>query len=114
MDGVKENLSEIKGNVKKYIETNIDYFQLWGFKITTRALSLLLKVFLLSLFLLLSLILLSFALAFAIGEHFQSYTLGFASVGVIYILVSLILYFFGRAFIDSTVIRKFSDIFFKD
>ena len=111
---VKENIDDIKVNTKSFVDANLDYFTLLGFKITTKASSLIIKIILLSLFLLLSLIFLSFALAYAIGTCIESYALGFLIVGGIYILISLILYFKGGSFIDKPMIRTFSEIFFND
>ena len=113
-DKVKENIDDIKVNTRSFVDANLDYFTLLGFKITTKASSLIVKIILLSLFLLLSLIFLSFALAYAIGIWIENNALGFLIVGGIYILISLILYFKGGNFIDRPMIKTFSEIFFND
>ena len=114
IDKVKNNIDDIKLNAKSYIDSNIDYFTLLGFKITTKASSFIIKIILLSLFLLLSLTFLSFSFAFAIGTWIDSYAIGFLIVGSIYILISLLLFFKGGSFIDKPMLKTFSDIFFND
>nr|WP_317632048.1 phage holin family protein [uncultured Flavobacterium sp.] len=114
INNIKDNIEDIKVHTKQYIDTNIEYYTLLGFKITTKASSFLIKIVLLSLFLLLSLMFLSFAIAFAIGNWVDSYSLGFLIVGGIYLLISLILFYKGGRFIDKPMLKTFSEIFFND
>ncbi|MDN3708581.1 competence protein [Myroides ceti] len=109
---IKQSFEEIKQETKAFLDSNIDYYQLWAFKITTKATGLVLKIFVLSLLLLLALLFLSFAAAFAIGSALDSTTLGFLIIGGTYLLVCLFIYSFRRKLIDHSMIRKFSDIFF--
>ena len=106
------NFEELKSEAKSFLDTNIDYYQLWAFKVTTKASGLVLKIFILSLLLLLALLFLSFAGAFAIGSALNSNTLGFLIVGGIYVLLSFTVLYFRKRVLDPLVIKKFSDIFF--
>jgi len=109
---IKQNFEDIKQEAKSFIDSNVDYYQLWAFKITTKATSLVLKIFVLSLLLLLALLFLSFAAAFAIGSALESNTFGFLIIGGLYLLVCVLIYSFRRKLIDHLMIKKFSDIFF--
>lgn len=111
---IKNNFSEIKSETKAFIDTNLDYYQLLGFKITSRALGLILKIFAITLFLSIALLFLSFALAFAIGKELDSTTLGFLIVAAIYVLFAILIYIFRRILIEIPILKKFSDIFFND
>ncbi|HUH25213.1 MAG TPA: phage holin family protein [Flavobacterium sp.] len=111
---IKNNFSEIKSEAKAFLETNLDYYQLLGFKISSRALGLILKIFALALFLSIGLLFLSFAAAFAIGNSLESNTLGFLIVGGIYVVLAFIIYLFRKSLIDIPILKKFSDIFFND
>ena len=98
---IKYNFSEIKSEAKRFLDTNLDYYQLLGFKITSRALGLIFKIFVITLFLSIALMFLSIAGALAI-------------VGGIYILFAIIIYLCRKALIDIPILKKFSDIFFND
>lgn len=111
---IKNNFSEIKSEAKDYLETNIDYYQLLGFKISSRALGLILKIFALTLFLSIALLFLSFAAAFAIGKQLDNNTYGFLIIGGVYLLFALLVYIFRKVLIDIPILKKFSDIFFND
>ena len=109
---VKNNLHEMKSEAKNFLETNIDYYSLLGFKVASKATGFILKIFALSLFAVLALFFLSFAAAFAIGKALDSNTLGFLIVGGIYIVALLIVYVIREAIIDLPILKKFSKIFF--
>lgn len=109
---VKNNLQSIKSEAKAFLDTNIDYYSLFGFKVASKATGFLLKVFVLSLFGGMALFFLSFAAAFAIGKALDSNTLGFLIVGGIYIILAIIIYSLRKAIIDIPILKKFSDIFF--
>lgn len=111
-EDIKNNFSEIKSEARGFFETNLDYYQLLGFKISSRALALMFKIFALTLFLSLSLLFLSFAAAFAIGDCLESNMLGFLIIGGVYIILTLVIYIFRKSLIDIPILKKFSDIFF--
>lgn len=113
-EDIKDKFSEIKSEAKAFLDTNLDYYQLLGFKISSRALGLILKIFALTLFLSIGLLFLSFAAAFAIGHSLQNNTLGFLIVGGIYIVIAYLVYVFRKSLIDIPILKKFSDIFFND
>lgn len=109
---VKNNLQSMKSEAKAFLETNIDYYSLLGFKVVSKATGFLLKVFAISLFVAIALFFLSFAAAFAIGKALDSNTLGFLIIGTIYIVLAFIVYAMRKVIIDIPILKKFSDIFF--
>src|SRR5690554_2869258 len=111
---IKEHINDIKSEAKQFIETNLDYYQLLGFKISTKALALMFRIFGITLLLSLALIFLSFAAAYAIGTELESITLGFLIVGALYIILVALLYKFRKSLIDIPILKKFSDIFFNN
>jgi len=111
-EDLKSNLHEMKSEAKAYIETNIDYYSLLGYKVVAKATGFILKIFALSLFAVLSLFFLSFAAAFAIGKALDSNTYGFLIVGGFYIAVAIIIYLMRKILIDIPILKKFSRIFF--
>lgn len=109
---IKENFNEIKADARAFLDHNVDYYQLLGLKITSKAFGFILKIFLLALFLSIALLFISFAGAFAIGAALDSHTLGFLIIGGIYFIFSLLVYLLRRTLIDIPVVKKFSDIFY--
>lgn len=111
-EDVKEHLQDMKSEAKAFLDANIDYYSLLGFKVVSKATGFILKIFALSLFAALSLLFLSFAAAFAIGRALDSNTFGFLIVGGFYIVAAAIIYTMRKAIIDIPVLKKFSKIFF--
>ncbi|UYW00978.1 hypothetical protein K5I29_10815 [Flavobacterium agricola] len=111
---IKENIADLKENSKQYLDASVEYYSLLGFKITAKAAILLFKCIVLSLFGLLSLLLLSFAAAYAIGQCFTNYAIGFVIVGVFYLVVIMFLYFYGSKLFEKPIIKALSEIFYKD
>lgn len=109
---VKNHLHDMKSEAKAFLDANIDYYSLLGFKIVSKATGFILKIFALSLFVALSLLFLSFAAAFAIGKALDSNTYGFLIVGGFYIVTAIIIYNLRKVIIDIPVLKKFSKIFF--
>lgn len=111
---IKKHIADIKTEAKQFIETNLDYYQLLGFKISAKALALMFRIFGIALFSTLALIFLSFAAAFAIGSSLESVTLGFLIVGAVYLILVALLYTFRKTLIDIPILKKISDIFFNN
>ncbi len=111
-EDLKNNLHEVKSEAKAFLETNIDYYSLLGFKVASKATGFILKIFALSLFAVLALFFLSFAAAFAIGKVLDSNTYGFLIIGGFYILAAIVSYSLRNVLIDIPILKKFSKIFF--
>nr|WP_297308169.1 competence protein [uncultured Flavobacterium sp.] len=111
---LKEDFEKIKVDAKAFIDQNIEYYQLLGLKISCKAFSLILKIFLLALFLSIALLFISIASAFALGNLLESYTLGFLIIGGIYLLVTAIVYLNRNKLIDLPVIKKLSEMFYEN
>jgi len=47
-DEIKENAEDLKQEVKKLIDANLNYYKLWGFKILMKSTTMMLKLFLLA------------------------------------------------------------------
>lgn len=111
---LKEDFEKIKVDAKAFIDQNIEYYQLLGLKISCKAFSLILKIFLLALFLSIALLFISIASAFALGNLLESYTLGFLIISGIYLLVTAIVYLNRNKLIDLPVIKKLSEMFYEN
>jgi hypothetical protein len=56
----------------------------------------------------------SVAAAFAFSTYFGSFTLGFLTVGGIYLVLTILVFFIKEKFVEGPILEKFSEIFFND
>lgn len=113
-DELKENTQQIQEEAKAYLESTIQYYKLWGFKIMMKSTKMIVKVFLLSFFLMMFLIFGSISAALAIGEALESMWLGFLLVAGVYFILILLLLFVRSKLIERQILRKCSTILLHD
>lgn len=111
---LKENAEDIQDNLKNLIDSNVAYYKLWLFKVLMKSTTLLLKVVLMVVLFTLFLLFASVALALYLGELLHSNVLGFLSVGGIYIVLLLIVFFMKDEIVEGRVLEKFSKVFFNE
>ncbi len=110
---LKENLQQMHGQTKEYIDSNLAYYKLWLFKVITKSVTSLFKLLLIGLALVMLLVFFSIAAALAIGFALDNLVYGFLIIGGVYLMLTLIIYAL-RSKIDQPIIRKFSEIFYND
>ena len=110
---LKENTEAIQENAKAFIETNIAYYKLWGFKVAMKSTTLILKFFLIAMCLMIVLLFISIAGAMALGQLFGSYPIGFLAVAGVYLFLALLLFLVKDKIVEGPILEKFSEIFFK-
>jgi ABC-type multidrug transport system fused ATPase/permease subunit len=111
---LKDNVEDIQENAKAYIENNIAYYKLWGFKVAMKSTTLILKFVLIAICLMIVLLFISVAGALAIGESLNSYVLGFLTVAGIYMILVFLLFLIKDKIVEGPILQKFSEIFFND
>jgi len=111
---LKENTEAIQENAKAFIEANISYYKLWGFKVAMKSTTLMLKFFLIAMCLMIVLLFISIAGAMALGQLLGSYPLGFLAVAGIYLVLALLLFLVKDKIVEGPILEKFSEIFFND
>lgn len=111
---LKENTEAIQENAKAYIESSLAYYKLWGFKVAMKSTTLILKFFLIAICMMIVLLFVSIAGAFALGNLFNSYPLGFLCVAGIYLVLALLLFLVKDKIVEGPILEKFSEIFFND
>lgn len=111
---IKENLDDIKSNSEEFINTSLDYYRLWGFKITAKAGSKFMTLLLVCLFVMMSLLFLSLFAAYALAACLESTALGFLIVAAFYMLISVLAYLFRKPLVEKPFLRKLSEIIFND
>ena len=85
-----------------------------GFKVAMKSTTLMLKFFLIAICLMIVLLFVSIAGAFALGNLFNSYPLGFLAVAGIYLVLALLLFLVKDKIVEGPILEKFSEIFFND
>ena len=113
-ENIKESTEEVQEKVKDVVDSNIAYYKLWLFKVATKSATVLLKMLLLAFFLVMFLFFSSIALALVLGKLFENSILGFLTVGGLYLVLMFIVYFVKEKIVESTILKKFSRIFFND
>ena len=111
---LKENTDAIQENAKAYIDSSIAYYKLWGFKVAMKSTTMLLKFLLIAICISIVLLFVSIAGAFALGNLFGSYPLGFLAVAGIYLVLALLLFLVKDKIVEGPILEKFSEIFFND
>jgi len=114
LDELKQGAEEIQENIKAYVETNLAYYKLWGFKVAVKSTTLMLKFFLIVFCLTLILLFISIAGALAIGRFLDDYVLGFLSIAGVYVVFAFLLFLLKDKIMAGPIIERFSDIFFKE
>ncbi|WP_300564987.1 competence protein [Flavobacterium sp.] len=113
-ENIKESAEEIQEKVKDVLDSNVAYYKLWLFKVATKSATVLLKMLLSAFFLVMFLFFSSIALALFLGKQFENNMLGFLAVGGMYLVLMFIVYFLKEKIVESTILEKFSRIFFND
>lgn len=111
---LKENSENIQDQAKVYLESQMAYYKLWGFKVAMKSTTLIFKFTLILLGLSMVLLFGSVAAGFAFSALFGSYALGFLTVGGIYLVITVLLFFVKDKFVEGPILEKFSEIFFND
>ena len=112
MSSITDQIQEFQEASKSYIETTIEFHRLRLFKGLTLFLSSSVHKLLSILFITLSAIFLSTALAFLLGEIWESYAMGFFAVGTFYFIIFLLVLLLTKKKIETNVIQRTSKKFF--
>ncbi len=110
---IKENAEDLKQEVKNLIETNLNYYKLWGFKIVMKSTTMMLKLFLLAVMLTIVTVFFSIALALGIGYWLDNFAYGFLIVGLIYLILAIVVYYVQDKIVEGPMLSRFSKIFLK-
>ena len=113
-DELKENTEEMQAQAKAYLESNLAYYKLWGFKKAMTLTTMILKFTIILLCFSMVLLFCSVAAAFAIGNYLGSLTLGFLVIAGVYLICTGLLFLIKDKIVEGPILEKFSEIFFND
>ncbi len=94
-----------------YIKSSEKYFKLKFFEQYSLTLSLLVKLAIITAFLFMAIMFLCFSAAIALGTLFNNLALGYLTIGVVFILLTILVFSLRRK-IDNKVIQSLSNNFF--
>lgn len=113
-DKIKEHGENIQDQAHSYLESSVAYYKLWGFKVAMKSTTMILKFTLILLCFSMVLLFGSIGAAFAIGDYFDSFAIGFLIVGGFYLVATFLLLFVKEKVIEGPILEKFSEIFFNE
>ncbi|HSD14168.1 MAG TPA: hypothetical protein VLB74_05940 [Flavobacterium sp.] len=113
-ENLKQKAEDIQGNLKNAIDSSVEYYKLWLFKIFMKSTTMVVRVLLVLVFFLFFLFFASMGLALYLGNLMDNTILGFITVSVIYLLLAFIAYLIKDKIVEGSVLEKFSKIFFNE
>ena len=114
LNELKETARTLPTEVESTVNSHLEYYKLYIFRIIVKTTMGFVSLFVMSLFLLIIAFFLACASAFAIGEWLDSTALGFAIMGGVFVVALLILYRNCKSFIHKPILSKLSEIYFKE
>ncbi len=109
-----ENLSESGTKLQEYIKNSAEYYKLRLFKHAMKLSTSLINMLVLGGIFMLFLMFFSFGIAMWLGRILDSMLFGFFIVAGVYLLVFLLILFFGKKHIDKAILSKFSELVVED
>lgn len=111
LEELKQDLIEADADMRSYLETSEEYLQLKVFKILMHSVTNLAQIALVGTLIVVAVVMLSLGASLAINEKMDSFYIGFVIVGLGYVLIAVLCYFF-REQLDKPLLRKFSKHYF--
>ncbi|WP_040279768.1 phage holin family protein [Psychroserpens damuponensis] len=112
-ESLNETTDKATDTAERYYKTSKTYFKLKVFQQLTLTLSFIVKFAIIGGLVAFALIFMSIAGAMAIGEELESLPLGYLIVGLVYLVLSFILYFL-KGKINTKIIQSVSNKFFDE
>ncbi|QIE59892.1 hypothetical protein G5B37_10040 [Rasiella rasia] len=111
---LSDHLSDSGHKVQDYIKSTAEYYKLRLFKNAMKFATSLINMLVLGGIFMMFLIFISFGVAMWLGKIFESMLTGFFIVGGFYLLIFLLILFFGKKHIDKSILSKFSELVVED
>lgn len=111
---LKDQAERVQEETSAYINSTIEYYKLWGFKVAMKSTSMAAKVVLVMVCLIMVFLFGSVAAALAIGVALDSIATGFLIVGGFFLVLLILILLFKDKIVEGPMIRKYSEIFFNE
>ncbi len=110
-ESIQDTSNQAIDKSEEYLKKSHEYYKLKVFQQLTSSISLVLKALLIGGLVLIAFVFIALASALAIGNLLGSFSLGFLIVGLIFMLISVLIYIY-RQQINNKVIQSISKTFF--
>ncbi len=107
---MNKGFSDVKSQIENSVKDNLDYYKLLGFKIATKTIAGLLKIFIFALLGFLLVFFLAMAGGFALSAYWGNYTYGFLSVAAILCVLLGVVLLLKKRIIDRPILHLFHKI----
>ncbi|MDO5609159.1 MAG: phage holin family protein [Capnocytophaga sp.] len=111
---LKDNFEALPHRAEEVAKSNIEYYKLFVFRFIAKSSYGLLEIFIFGLVGLLVFFFVSFAIAFGVGQWIGNTALGFLIAGLFFVLLAAVIYALRRKLIERPLLRKLSEIYYKD
>jgi hypothetical protein len=111
---LKDQADQVQEETRAYIDTTLEYYKLWGFKVAMKSTAMAAKVILVMVCLIMVFLFVSLAAALAIGDALDNYVTGFLIIGGIYLILLILIILFKDKIVEGPMLRKYSEIFFNE
>lgn len=107
-----EEIEKIRKDLQEYVEVRLDLIRLQTAESIARMMSDTAKIVVVGYILFFILLFLSMAAGYLFAELFDSYTMGFLSVALFYLIVLILFLIFREKIIDRPIIKAILKLFF--
>ncbi|MGM0376721.1 MAG: phage holin family protein [Bacteroidota bacterium] len=111
-ENFSENINELKKELEEFLQTRFDLTRLHIAGELSRFISGFLTRTVVLYFLFLALMFFAVAGALLLGQWINSYIIGFASMGLIFLLATLAFWLLRKIFIERPIVRNFIELMF--
>jgi len=111
---LSDSIHDLNKNLQSYAQSNSEYFKLKAFKQGMQGATALVRFLIMACFLSVAGVMLSFALAIVISQAIGSPSSGYFIVGGFYIIISILIFIFGKEPIEKLILKKFSKAVFNE
>lgn len=111
---LSDSVHDLNNNIQAYLHSNSEYYKLRAFKQGMKGATALVRFLVMGFLLSTAGVMLSFALAIVISQAIGVPSSGYFIVGAFYILIFILIFFFGKEPIEKLILRKFSKSVFNE
>ena len=111
---LSSSVDNLNSNIQSLVKSNSEYYKLKTFKQGMKGVTSLVRFLIMVTILSVAGLLISIALAILISQTIGIPSSGFFIIGGIYLVVVVLIYFFGKEPIEKLLLKKFSEIIFNE
>lgn len=111
---LSDSVHDLNTNIQSFLQSNSEYYKLRAFRQGMKGATSLVRFLVMGFLLSTAGIMLSFAIAIVLSQAIGIPSAGYFIVGAFYMIVFVLIFFFGKEPIEKLVLRKFSKSVFNE